>query len=179
MSAPIVAIATAGAELLSFTPFTSNPLLAAVPVGMWAKASISLPSQLARGAEKRSRSATPIVHISTGLPRRLCEREVGRGAVDLGLALRDPTLMRASSAAAALSASESRSSATSSGLSITSKLARPRRSGRARPVSLRGDRRPGRQCRSGCFALLPERAAARGVPDTRSPIRLSRSRLRC
>src|SRR5271169_4648313 len=60
----------AGAILPPFISSISSPLLAVAPVGMWAKASISPLSVFAREAGKRSRSAKPIVHISTGLPRR-------------------------------------------------------------------------------------------------------------
>jgi len=42
--------ATAGSVSLLFTSSISNPLLAAVPVGMWAKASISPRCELAREA---------------------------------------------------------------------------------------------------------------------------------
>src|SRR5437016_13267059 len=67
MSAPIAVGAMAGSMILLFTSSFSNPLLAVVPGGMWAKASISPLSELAREAGKRSRSAKPIVHIPTGL----------------------------------------------------------------------------------------------------------------
>jgi hypothetical protein len=50
MSAPIAVSATAGSTSLLFTAPISNPLLAAALVGMWAKASISPPSELAREA---------------------------------------------------------------------------------------------------------------------------------
>src|SRR5271165_3496050 len=42
--------ATAGSANLLFTSSTLNPSLAVAPVGMWAKASISPPSELAREA---------------------------------------------------------------------------------------------------------------------------------
>ena len=44
--------ATAGSTNVLFISSISNPLLMAVPVGMWAKASISPPSELAREAEE-------------------------------------------------------------------------------------------------------------------------------
>ena len=47
-------------------------LLVGGPVGMWAKASISPLSSLLGKRGKRSRSAPPIVHISTGGSCRLC-----------------------------------------------------------------------------------------------------------
>jgi len=50
MSAPIAVGATAGLTSLRFTSSISNPLLVVVPVGMWAKASISPLSELAREA---------------------------------------------------------------------------------------------------------------------------------
>jgi len=51
MSAPLVVSALAGAAMiLLFTLSISNPLLAVAPVGIWAKASISPPSELAREA---------------------------------------------------------------------------------------------------------------------------------
>src|SRR5215470_2149260 len=50
MSAPIAVGATAGLKSLRFTSSISNPLLVVVPVGMWAKASISPLSELAREA---------------------------------------------------------------------------------------------------------------------------------
>src|ERR1700756_2429114 len=46
--------------------------LLAGPVGMWAKASIPRFSSLLGKRGKRSRSAPPIVHISTGRSCRLC-----------------------------------------------------------------------------------------------------------
>src|SRR5215471_16077603 len=51
MSAPIAVDATAGSTSLPFTSSVANSLLV-VPVGMWAKASISLLSELPRGAGK-------------------------------------------------------------------------------------------------------------------------------
>jgi len=50
MSAPLVASALAGLMILVITSSLSNPLLAVVPAGMWAKASIFPPSELAREA---------------------------------------------------------------------------------------------------------------------------------
>ena len=47
MWAPIAVDATAGLTSLPFTLSMSNPWLVAVPVGMWAKASILLLSELA------------------------------------------------------------------------------------------------------------------------------------
>jgi len=84
MSAPIAVGATAGSTRLQLTSSISNSSLVAVPVGMWAKASISPLSELAREARKRSRSATPIVHTPTGLPDKfaaVCDsRGSGAGA---------------------------------------------------------------------------------------------------
>src|SRR6516164_8909092 len=80
MSAPLVVSAPAGLMILLITSSLSNPLLAVVPVGMWAQASISPPSELAREAGKRSRSAKPIVHISTGLPRKFAAACGSRGS---------------------------------------------------------------------------------------------------
>src|SRR6516165_11377452 len=51
-SAPIAGGATAGLTGLLFTSSLSNPWLVGVPVGMWAKASISPLSELAREAEE-------------------------------------------------------------------------------------------------------------------------------
>jgi hypothetical protein len=51
-SAPIAVSGTAGSTSLLYTSSISNPLLAAVPVDMWAKASISPRSELAREAGK-------------------------------------------------------------------------------------------------------------------------------
>src|ERR1700751_4047256 len=85
MSAPIIVGAVAGATPLLFELSTSIALLTVVPVGMWAKVSISPPSELAWEAGKRSRSATPIVHISTGFPGKfaaVCDsRGSGAGAL--------------------------------------------------------------------------------------------------
>src|ERR687885_2979726 len=50
MSAPIAVDATTGLTSLPFTSSITNPWLVVVPVGMWAKASISLLSELAREA---------------------------------------------------------------------------------------------------------------------------------
>ena len=50
MSAPIIVGAVAGATPLLFEASTSIALLTVVPVGMWAKVSISPPSELAREA---------------------------------------------------------------------------------------------------------------------------------
>src|SRR5215813_1103964 len=50
MSAPIIVDAVAGATPLLFETSTSIALLTVVPVGMWAKVSISPPSELAREA---------------------------------------------------------------------------------------------------------------------------------
>jgi hypothetical protein len=50
MSAPIAVSAPVGSTNLLFTSSILNPVLAAAPVGMWAKASISPPSELAREA---------------------------------------------------------------------------------------------------------------------------------
>ena len=50
MWAPIAVDATAGLTSLPLTLSMSNPWLVAVPVGMWAKASISSLSELAREA---------------------------------------------------------------------------------------------------------------------------------
>src|SRR5438105_1195575 len=50
MSAPVAVSATAGSANLLFTSLILNPSLAVAPVGMWAKASISSPSELAREA---------------------------------------------------------------------------------------------------------------------------------
>src|SRR5260221_3305395 len=50
MSAPVAVSATAGSANLLFTSSILNPSLAVAPVGMWAKASISPPSELAREA---------------------------------------------------------------------------------------------------------------------------------
>src|SRR5438045_2763151 len=50
MSAPIVVSAAAGATPLLFESSICIALLTVVPVGMWAKASISSPSELAREA---------------------------------------------------------------------------------------------------------------------------------
>ena len=63
MSAPIVVIAVAGAAPLLFKSSTSIALLIVVPVGMWAKASISPLSERAResggsAAGRQSRSST-------------------------------------------------------------------------------------------------------------------------
>src|SRR6516165_11881962 len=84
MSAPIAVDATAGSTSLPFTSSLANSLLLVVPVGMWAKASISWLSELARKAGKRRRSVTQIVHISTGLPGKfvaVCDsRGSGAGA---------------------------------------------------------------------------------------------------
>src|SRR5271169_3661924 len=63
--------AVAGATTLFSLHQYLNSLSAVGPVGMWAKASISLLPELAREAGKRSRSAKPIVHISIGSLRRL------------------------------------------------------------------------------------------------------------
>ena len=48
MSAPIIVSAVAGAMALFFPSSILNPLSAVGPVGMWAKASISPLSELAR-----------------------------------------------------------------------------------------------------------------------------------
>jgi hypothetical protein len=50
MPAPIAVGALACVTILLFTPSISISLLAVVPVGIWAKASISLLSELAREA---------------------------------------------------------------------------------------------------------------------------------
>jgi len=50
MSAPIIVGAVAGATALLFESSTLIALLTVVPVGMWAKVSISSPSELARDA---------------------------------------------------------------------------------------------------------------------------------
>ena len=50
MSAPIIVSAAAGATPLLFESSICIALLTVVPVGMWAKASISLLSELAREA---------------------------------------------------------------------------------------------------------------------------------
>ena len=50
ISAPIAGTATAGATRLLSESSISIPLLAVVPMGMWAKASISPLSELAREA---------------------------------------------------------------------------------------------------------------------------------
>ena len=52
MSAPIIVGAVAGATLLLFEASISIALLTVVPVGMWAKVSISPPSELAREVEE-------------------------------------------------------------------------------------------------------------------------------
>src|ERR1700751_2833314 len=82
MSAPIIVGAVAGATPLLFESSTSIALLTVVPVGMWAKASISPLSELAREAgeaqhfrgpaqsrtlrtEMRSPSTLPVMPCST------------------------------------------------------------------------------------------------------------------
>jgi hypothetical protein len=68
MSAPIAVSATAGSVILPFTSSISILVLAAVPVGMWAKASISPLSELAGEAQPRS-STYPQAFLVT-LPQR-------------------------------------------------------------------------------------------------------------
>jgi len=76
MSASIAVIALAGAASLPLTSSISNPLLATVPVGMWAKASISPLSELAReagsaaGWQRRSCASPQFVNLS---PRAIAE----------------------------------------------------------------------------------------------------------
>ena len=75
MSAPIAFGAMASSTSLLFTPSISNPLLAVVPVGMWAKASISPLSELAREAGeaqpgRQGRSSTYPQVVLVDLPRR-------------------------------------------------------------------------------------------------------------
>src|SRR6266446_6977701 len=75
MSAPIAISAVADAAVLPFTSSTSSSLLAVAPVGMWAKASISPLSELARGsggsaAVRQSRSSTFPQAFLVNLPRR-------------------------------------------------------------------------------------------------------------
>src|SRR5438552_19165948 len=67
MSAPIVVIAVAGAAPLLFKSSTSIVLLTVVPVGMWAKASISPLSELAREAGEAQPVGTADRPQSTGL----------------------------------------------------------------------------------------------------------------
>jgi tetratricopeptide (TPR) repeat protein len=65
ISAPIAAAAMAGLTILLFTSSISNPLLAVAPVGMWAKASISPLSELAREAgvaEPVGKADRPHIH---------------------------------------------------------------------------------------------------------------------
>src|SRR5437868_1610381 len=68
MSAPIVVIAVAGAAPLLFKSSPSIPLLIVVPVGMWAKASISPLSELAREAGEAQPVGSADRPLSTGLP---------------------------------------------------------------------------------------------------------------
>jgi hypothetical protein len=68
MSAPIVVIAVAGAAPLLFKSSTSIPLLIVVLVGMWAKASISPLSELAREAGE----AQPVGNADRPFMRRAC-----------------------------------------------------------------------------------------------------------
>ena len=75
MSAPIAASAPVGSTNLLFTSSILNPVLAVAPVGMWAKVSISPPSELAReageaetvGAADRPHIRRPFLPI---VPRR-------------------------------------------------------------------------------------------------------------
>ena len=73
-SAPIAATAMAGSTILLFASSISNPLLAVAPVGMWAKASISPLSELAREAGEAEPVGKADSPHSTGflvnLPRR-------------------------------------------------------------------------------------------------------------
>ena len=75
MSAPIVVIAVAGAAPLLFKSSTSIPLLIVVPVGMWAKASISLLSELAREAGE----AQPVGKADRPYIHGLCASYTCRG----------------------------------------------------------------------------------------------------
>src|SRR5437660_10408597 len=75
MSAPIAVSAMADATVLPFTGSMSNPLLAAVPVGMWSKASISRLSERAREAGEAQpvgNADRPHIHRAflVNLPRR-------------------------------------------------------------------------------------------------------------
>jgi hypothetical protein len=99
----ITRFACSGEERLSlFLPCMNRFPLAVGPVGMWAKASIppGFPRRLAghRGLRetwgKRSRSAKPIVHISTGR-RRLHRAEFGSSAPDgVSVGAEEPILPR-------------------------------------------------------------------------------------
>src|SRR6266853_5729266 len=86
MSAPIVVGTTAGSTSLLFTSSISNPLLVAVPVGMWAKASISPPSELAREAGEAQpvgNADRPHIHRPPGKFAAACDSR-GSGAVRQG-----------------------------------------------------------------------------------------------
>src|SRR5215469_15773112 len=75
MSAPIAVIALADAANLSSTSSISSPLLAAAPVGMWAKASISSLVELAREAgeaEPVGNAARPAGGRVQGCPVQTC-----------------------------------------------------------------------------------------------------------
>src|ERR1700731_2751377 len=73
MSAPVAVSATAGSANLLFTSSILNPSLAVAPVGMWAKVSISPPSELAREAGEaqpgQRRSSTYPQAFLVNLPR--------------------------------------------------------------------------------------------------------------
>src|SRR3954447_404570 len=72
MSAPIIVGAVAGATPLLFESSTSITLFTVVPVGMWAKVSISPPSELARrgsAAGRQRRSSTYPQAFLVNLPR--------------------------------------------------------------------------------------------------------------
>src|SRR5947209_17085097 len=75
MSAPIIVSAAAGATPLLFESSICIALLTVVPVGMWAKVSISPPSELAREAGeaqpgRQRRSSTYPQAFLVNLPRR-------------------------------------------------------------------------------------------------------------
>ncbi len=76
MSAPIAVSAMADAMVLPFTSSISSSLLGVVPVGMWAKASISPFSELAREAGE----AQPVGEADlVNLPRRAVGEALVRG----------------------------------------------------------------------------------------------------
>src|SRR5215472_21361 len=82
MSAPITVTGATGSTNLPFTSSISHPLLVVVPVGMWAKASISLLSELAREAGEAQpvgNADRPHVHRLAGRSAAACDNP-GSGA---------------------------------------------------------------------------------------------------